>query len=365
MMYIAYKSLLARLYRLIYNKFAMNNSYLYIHNSILKSNILSIFKNLPEGSSLIPVLKDNAYGLGVENVLPSIDKFCSMYAVAHISEGVRLRELTDKDILVLGNPVMDALDYAYDAALTISVSRLGLIPLLKKGTKVHIAFNCGLNRTGIEIGEIPELTEEIRFSDIMLTGAYSHKGSFDAFIRCCDTLEDYGINIPFKHYCCSEVYEEHPEYSLDGVRLGRRIFQSAPGMQDDIKECFTWKAFITDLNFMPEGTSLGYNSEYILKRNSKLAVISVGTGDGLNRDLIKAHSPVMINGKRANILVSFMDQTIVDVTGIECCIGDEVILFGYDKAGNLLPSQVVASGAGLEGVDLTSVLTQRVKKELI
>ena len=68
----------------------------------------------------------------------------------------------------------------------------------------------------------------------------------------------------------------------------------------------------------------------------------MGYGDGLSEGLVQVHGPVLVGGERARLMACCMDQTLVDVTGIPCRVGDPVTLFGWDEQGNLLASQEVA-----------------------
>ena len=94
-----------------------------------------------------------------------------------------------------------------------------------------------------------------------------------------------------------------------------------------------------------------------------MGVLSVGYGDGLPLELAKVRSPVLVNGQQAHLLAECMDQSFVDVTGIDCGPGDEATLFGYDARGGFLSSQVLAGLIGdNEGCGLTDALSPRVER---
>ena len=94
-----------------------------------------------------------------------------------------------------------------------------------------------------------------------------------------------------------------------------------------------------------------------------MATIGVGYGDGLNEALAACHAPVLVHGKRCPLLACCMDQSFVDVTGLDVQVGDEVTLFGCDREGNILSSQEVANLIGdNEGCGLTSALSSRVAR---
>ena len=337
------------------------NSYLHINMEHLRNNIESVLRSLTEGCSLIPVIKCNAYQLGANEFSKVIAEYddISMIAVSHINEGVSLRQNGwKKDILVLGNPVIRYLDDAFENDLTISVGYRDLINILPRGIKVQIMFDTGLHRNGFSIDDIPDI------SALNVTGYYSHFADGENEVLCRKQFDDF-MSLPFsgmKHICASASFENFPEYSLDAVRIGRRLHMDAPGVYDgEIREVASWRAFITNITYAHAGDSIGYGSKFILDKNCTLANISIGYGDGLSVGEAREHAPVLISGKRCPVLYSFMDQSLVDISGVKCSVGDEVTIFGYDSEGNFISSQEIASITGDdEGVGLYSMVSPRV-----
>ena len=109
------------------------------------------------------------------------------------------------------------------------------------------------------------------------------------------------------------------------------------------------------------GEKLGYGGVYTLDHDADVAIVGVGYGDGLYLPLVEMrHSRAR---ERRPLLACCMDQCMVDVTGMELQIGEEVTLFGFDREGNALLSQDVANFCGAnEGCALTSALSPRVER---
>ena len=94
-----------------------------------------------------------------------------------------------------------------------------------------------------------------------------------------------------------------------------------------------------------------------------IATVGVGYGDGLNQELFRVGASVLVDGRCCGLLACCMDQCMIDVTGIDCRVGDEVTFFGYDGKGGFLSSQDVASLINNnEGCGLTSALSPRVAR---
>ena len=105
----------------------LHNSVLYVNLEQLRRNVRTLLGEL-EGKELVPVLKGNAYGLGLERIGRELAAFEEIHtlAVAQVSEGAALREAgVEKDILVLGGVPERLLAPAAELDLTLPVWRLG------------------------------------------------------------------------------------------------------------------------------------------------------------------------------------------------------------------------------------------------
>lgn len=365
----------------------MYNSYLFVDIDQICRNVQAILGTLDGNTRLIPVLKNDAYGLGLLPVAEAVTRFDRVrtVAVAHVSEGVQLREAgVDREILLLSGVPERLLDTAAAYDLTLSVGRPGLLraaaeAALRAGkpVKLQLKIETGLHRAGIEPGaplEEAALVLKQAAGKLTLTGAYSHftdpedpvqaRAQYARFLEGVAQLEKAGISVPLRHISCSAALECCPEFNLDAVRVGRRLFMDHPTRPTGaVGECASWRTDITGLFSAPAGTRLGYGGGVVLQRDTELAIIGVGYGDGLDPALAACRAPVLVNGQRAPLLCCFMDQAMVDITGIPCRVDDEVTLFGYDSRGVLLSSQETALRIGdYEGCGLTSALSARVPR---
>lgn len=366
------------------------NSVLFTDLSLLRSNVRSILDSLPTGIRLIPVLKDDAYGLGLERIASVLCEFPEIktFAVADVSEGILLRQLTcSHEILVMSSVLPFQAESVVHWSLTASAGRLGLVSLLSKEAekqgkkvKIHIAVDTGLHRTGVEPGApLQTLLDEILAagSTVIVSGCFSHiydgdcaevcEQSFRLFSDAVSQIEAAGICPGTRHLLASSSYEGHPEYAMDAVRIGRRLYMDHPTRPDGgVCEISSWRCYISSISTRKAGDKVGYGGKVIIRKDSKLATLSVGYGDGLNCELGKTHAPVLVSGKRCPLLFTMMDQSVADVTGTDCHVGDEVTVFGYDGKGNCLPSQEIALMIGdNEGCGLTSALSSRVHRAYI
>lgn len=364
----------------------VNNSYLLVDMAQLARNVETILKDLGP-VKLIPVLKDDAYGMGLRQVgaLLSGRPEIGTLAVSHVSEGLALRRAgIEKDVLVIGGVPAHLLPAAVEGELTLAVSRPGMLSELAalagtrgRPVKVQIKVETGLHRIGLLPGEeLAGLLEEWRRAapHIEVTGAFTHfanlkdaartEGQYRLFLEGTAQLEAGGMAVPLRHITASASDELLPQYRLDGARIGRELYMDNPiRPRGTIGEVCSWRTWITNLRQLKRGDALGYGGKVTLDRDALVATIGVGYGDGLSQELVAVNGPVLVRGRRARLLACCMDQAMVDVTGLGCELDDEVTLFGGDGAGHWLPSQEVALLIGEdEGCGLTARLSARVAR---
>lgn len=367
-------------------KESVSFSKLLVSLSAIQHNASAAMSSLPAGTKLIPVLKANAFGLGMSAVakaLCSFDKVAG-FAVAYVSEGLALRESgITLPILVLG----PALPFQYKEAITSGLTlTLGtaedLFPMAQTAEKlgekisIQIKFDTGLHRFGIESDHFSELTSALNAcrSFFSLKGSYSHfadpsdakrcADQFHQYMAFSDALEAQGFSLPMRHICDSAASELYPEYALDAVRLGRRLAWDNPCHPNgQIREAASLQSVVTGIWQRHAGETLGYGDGLILKKDTRVASIGIGYGDGLDLNAVNKHLPVLLNGNLCPLLYSFMDHTLIDVGDHPCVLGDVVTLFGSDGSGSFLSAQKQASDCGAnEACAFTTALLPRVER---
>lgn len=364
----------------------MNNSYLYVDIGILRKNIRTILASLPEGTELIPVLKDDAYGLGMRRIAEAIEEFdcIKCIGVAHVAEGLTLRGHGCKlDILVMGSALPFQLPSALNAGLMLATGSPEFVKTLNTvaetlgvEARVHIKIDTGLHRIGVEPGEeLAELIGALRRAEcVKPVGVFSHFADtvnrefsvhqYNEFEKALAQLENAGYTGLMRHISSSASHELFPEYALDAVRIGRGLYMDSPDhVSHGIDEMVTWRTFITAVKDRHAGDGLDYAGAFHLEHDARVATIGVGYGDGLDMALCHVHAPVLIAGKKCPLLACCMDQAFVDVSGVDCGVGNAVTIYGYDELGNCLTSQDQSLLiGGDEGCGLTSELSVRVAR---
>jgi alanine racemase len=318
----------------------------------------------PKGSSILAVIKDNAYGHGaVEVARVAESENVRMFGVATVEEAVQLRQASIKTPIlifccILPEQAKEVIQYDITQtvcdlltckSLSESARRFG------KKAKVHVKVDTGMGRIGIAFDKAVELIKQIvQLPSLVLEGVYTHFASADTdeaftilqierFNSTLSALNDIGIHIPVRHAAGSagilffrnsaEQELNFPSSYYDMVRPGLILYGlypcANPYHKVELKPALSLKTRVVYLKELPAGHSVSYERTYVTDKTTMVATLAVGYGNGYNRKLSNK-GEVLIKGKRAQIIgLICMDQCLCDVTDIpDVSIGDEVVLIG-------------------------------------
>lgn len=348
-----------------------NRTEVKIHLDNLSHNLKLIRRFTDENAEIIAVVKDNAYGHGIAGTYKTfIENGVTRFAVGFWQEGKALRDAGCKEpIHILSDTMDNEMDmvlkyglqpsiYTLESAMALSKvaaakSSDGGETARKSGTakaEIQIAIDTGMNRIGFKPGEkaLKDIVEISRLPNIKISGAFTHfanadeevsprtEAQFRMFTDFISEVEREGVEIPFKHVANSASIILYPEVHLDGVRAGDIMF-GLPVCDGDkwseigFKEVMEWDTYVAHVKTVPPGTEIGYSGTFTTERETVIATIPVGHGDGFRRQLSNKGF-VKVKGKLAPIIgLICMDTFMADVTDIAGVKrGDEVILMGED-----------------------------------
>lgn len=246
---------------------------------------------------LIAVIKANGYGLGDRYLAKcAIDAGCSMLAVSSIEEALIVREVTDKDILILGYVDPKEADYLKKYDISCAVVSLSWVKELInedcKGVKVHLKVDTGMNRIGIK--DKKELKEAY---DLLVSHGVEVEGIFTHY-ACSDDLNsnftneqfakfkeayDY-LNVPFKYIHCdnSDAAIDFKDDLTNAIRCGIAMLGYASNDKDLLPVCSLYTQ-ITNVKKVNKGETIGYGATYRLDDDEIIATIPIGYADGFIR----------------------------------------------------------------------------------
>ena len=340
----------------------------------LKHNYTALREQLAPGCRFVGVVKANAYGHGAVPVAQKLEEWGADYlAVACLGEAAELRQAGVRaPILILGVtlPRYAGELLAWDAAQAVGDLETGralsaTAVAAGRTLTIHVKADTGMSRLGFlcdeahldrAAGEIaalcalPGLRAEgifTHFSDADGCEAYTMR-QFTRFLDLLDKLSARGVTFEIRHCAASAAMLNYPCTHLDMVRPGIALYghYPAPGMEYTcpLLPVMTLKTRVAAVRDLPAGTCVSYGRTATLARDSRLAVLPVGYGDGYFR-LFSNGQPVAIRGKKAPVVGRVcMDLTMVDVSDIPGVVpGDEAVLYGdaapvedgADRAGTI------------------------------
>ena len=336
-----------------------------IDSDAFARNCAAVAKRLPAGSSLIAVMKANAYGHGaVELAKRCTPDRVAMIAVIMLEEALELRHAgISLPILVLGPLKGKQIAIAVDNDITIGVpgpEELAAVASVARDRDVHIhlKLDSGMGRMGSTHEELPRVIEILRSTPrLKLDALYTHfansgdpsdhfideqTSNFDSLVQ---ELRSAGINAPRHHRANSGATMRGLARAGEYVRVGLTLYGGEPldAGVSRLEPVMRWRTEIMRLKMLPSGHAVGYGMTFHTKRPSRVATLPVGYADGYNR-LLSNRGEVIVRGRRAPVIgrVS-MDLVTIDVTDIaDAALGDEVVLLGTQDRETITAEEIAS-----------------------
>lgn len=365
------------------------NSYMESDVGALCHNYKVIQEFVGAGKTVVPILKANAYGFGdVEAAKALVPLGADIIAVAMVNEAVKLRKNgIGVDILVLGGVPESNLPYAveYDintiifneqnaAAVNAEAARQG------KTAKVQIKIDTGMHRVGIAPGG--GLDRFLKFvktlKNIEVIGTFTHFATakkigndftlqqYADFRVAVEQIKAAGFTPKYIHCQNSNATYWLKDDICTHVRPGAMLYgyyRLADGSKPfPFRETMTVRSVITAINNVPVGESVGYARYFMAEKPSRIATVGMGYADGMVRQHALSGGPVYVNDTLTKYVGICMDQMFVDVTDVDCKVGDEITVFGYTKSGKLLSAFDVADFTNQPYQQFVVTGTERVGK---
>jgi alanine racemase len=317
------------------------------------SNIRAVRSMIPAGSSLIAVVKADAYGHGsVEIARVCESEGVSMLAVALLEEALHLRsEGITLPILLFGAVDEHAVEKAIDHDVTLGVPSPETLRAIDSWSRsnrtevpIHLKLDSGMNRVGLVEHDLRDAIERLANNPLLLLqGIYSHYASASdpddplnleqetRFSQMLQVLKSHGITAPIHHFANSAAVVSGRVLEGDYVRVGLTLYGGEPLDSGDtrLRPAMRWTTRIERLKTIEPGEVVGYGGTWRARNRSTIATLPVGYADGYSRHFSN-NGEVLLRGRRVPIVgrVS-MDLVTIDVTTVpDAAVGDEVVLLG-------------------------------------
>lgn len=318
----------------------------YINGEALLSNYRSLQK-LCASSRLMAVVKADAYGHGLQTVVRLLQPLAHGFAVATVGEGLLLRRLGVEQTILVMQGFIDERELATAVShnLSLLVHAPPQLRMLQTAASdaalsLWIKLDTGMHRLGFALTDLdavigslsaqrlahpPVLCSHFACADDREQDAYTTK-QWDLYQRAQNHVHLSGS------IANSAAALSHQDYHLDWVRVGIALYgavASAPrSLAVQLRPVMTVRAPIIAVRTLPAGARVGYGGDYVCRRRTAAAVISVGYGDGYPRAAATS-KPVFINGKICQTIGRIsMDMMSVDLGEATARVGDQAELWG-------------------------------------
>ncbi len=328
---------------------------------------LAFLKDYLQDVRICSVMKANAYGHGIEQMVPLAEEAgIDYFAVFSGSEAERVHKIMHKNshVMVMGWMSDERIEWAVKNGVEFFVFELEKLELAiqyarKKKTKaiIHLEIETGMNRTGftkVQLKKVVQLLNE--HADFLnVKGLCTHYAGAESianhvrvqkqirnFNRLHKWIEEQGIHPEIKHTACSAAAVAYPKSRMDMVRIGILQYGFWPSREtfihyvhrrkektDPLRRVMTWKSQVMSLKKVKTGEFVSYGTSYLAQEPKRIAVVPVGYSHGYSRSLSN-QGRVLIGGQRAPVIGAVnMNMMIADVTLIDQVEkGDEVVLIG-------------------------------------
>ena len=238
--------------------------------------------------------------------------------------------------------------------------------LNQQGTpvRVHIGIDSGMHRLGFDADDFENIRQVFRMKNLKVDGMFTHlccceslepedvaftKNQICRFYALIDYLKEHKVPIPKLHIQSSYGLLNYPELKCDYVREGISLYGVASTPQDkttlqlDLRPVLALKAKVILIRDVPQGDFVGYDRAYQTERDSKIAILPIGYGDGFPRNLSCGKASVKIGTYIVPIIGRIcMDQLAIDITDTEgVAVGDTATLID-NQENSLLSTPCVA-----------------------
>lgn len=371
----------------------------------IRANIRAIRRRLPAGTPVCAAVKANAYGHGIEQVLPVLAGVgVERVAVANLQEAIQVRELGWNrpvlcfgGVLAIGNErerlqkARTVLEMGFHCTLTtMEEARLLSAEAVRTGRTAHVEvkIDSGMGRSGVGPKEAEELIVTVAaLPGVTLEGAYTHFATADEcdlsftrqqisnFRALQSALRARGVPVRTYHAANSAAIFRHPEAHLGIARPGLAVYGYWGGPDEerpvDLTPALRVVGRLMAVRRLPAGHAVGYGCTFRTWRESAIGLVPIGYADGYRR-LLSNEAVMILEAARGQPRRTVpvvgrvsMDQTTVDVTDAgDVRVGDRIVIIDNDPAA---PNSVETLARKLDTIpyEITCLLGQRVRRVLV
>ena len=360
-----------------------------IHRTVLEINLENVVHNLnyyrsklQPRTKIMTMVKAYAYGGGIFEIANLLQYHKVDYlGVAYIDEAVELRKHGIYVPIMIMNPTSDSFRLLKEYNLEPEIYSLDLLHEFISYFEdtdgipsIHLKLESGMNRLGFTADELTKVQHLIaRTRKLKVRSVFSHLAGSESplhdsysesqvkkFTQMADEVCEPLWYKPLRHIANTGGISRFPQYHFDMVRLGVGLYGYDPTEQEQhqLKAVGTLKSNISQIKKIKKGETVGYGRKGLANKDMSIATIPIGYADGYLRAFGNGKGAMLVRDQLVSVFGNVcMDMTMLDVTNVDCKIGDEVIVFGERPSVKELSDQI-----GTIPYEIMTNIGQRVKR---
>ena len=363
-----------------------NPTVLEISLNAVKHNLNYFRSKIGKDTMVLAVVKASGYGTDPTGIASFLEENgVNYFAVAYADEGIALRNAGVITPILVLHPQFNNLELLIEYDLEPNLYSKKVLSEFLRISKsrqlseypVHLKFNTGLNRLGFDKKDLEGLFALLEDENsIFVKSLFSHLAASEDdslreftlkqiadFNAIAEGFERLWAYRPLRHMTNTSGVLNFPEAHFDMVRVGLGLYGFANDVNLDSKlmNALKLKSVISQIHTVERGQNVGYNMGFTAEHDCMTATIPIGHADGIFRSLGQGKISVRIKNKKAPVIGNIcMDMIMIDVTGIDCREGDEVIIF--DSREEILE---MARRAETISYEILTALGPRIKRALV
>jgi len=344
-----------------------DSSVINIDENSLQNNVAFLKKKMGTKVIISAVVKANAYGHGIEQIVPLFEKHgINHFSVFSYDEAIRVyNSLSEHQTIMIMGWIADAeLTDAIEKGIELYVFNIERLRLaiecakqLNKKVCIHLEAETGMNRSGINDEGLVKAISIIKENEqyVNLAGFCTHLAGAESisnhsriqkqlkkYHKMLTVLESNDIKPNYKHVANSAAAFIYPKAKMDIVRIGIMLYgfwssievfiqyiNNKTNKTDPLDRILSWKSQIMSIKEVKCGEFVSYGISYLAQTDIKTALIPIGYASGYSRSLSNK-GRVLIQGQRCSVIgVVNMNMIIADVSNVANAeVGSEVVIIG-------------------------------------
>lgn len=331
------------------------------------NNIHFLKKRLGKNVRMSSVVKANAYGHGIQQMVPLLEREgIDHFSVFDYHEAIQVQAClkSEATIMIMGwisdENIQDTIKKGIEFFIFNTdrmLKALNAARELNIKAKIHLDVETGMNRSGLNFDQLQTVINILLANPdyFEVNGFCTHLAgpeSISNYKRIMDQLKKYNklyqllkshnIHPQYKHVANSAGAIAYPKAKMDLVRIGILQYGFWPSAEtfayyhrnrknktDPLKRILGWESKIMAIKEIKNGEFVGYGMSFLAQTDTLTALIPIGYSCGYNRSLSNK-GRVLVNGQICGIIgIVNMNMIIADITNAPNAeVGDEVVIIG-------------------------------------